>query len=180
MLLAASAALTLALSAPAFAHDYKAGEIVIDHPWTRATPPNAPVAGGYLTLDNRGSSEDRLLGGSSPVASDVQIHEMSMDDGVMKMRQITDGLAVPAGEAVELSPGGYHLMLMDLSEPLKEGARVPLTLRFEKAGDVEVELAVEAMGAKAPQGESHEMHHGAAHGDTDMPGHEGMAEKSAQ
>ena len=168
MLLAATAALTLSLplsvSAPAFAHDYKAGEIAIGHPWTRATPPNAPVGGAYMILDNRGSDEDRLIGGSTPVADEVQIHEMGMADGVMTMRQVKDGLNVPAGETVTLEPGGYHFMLMGLNEPLTEESRVPLTLRFEKAGDVEVELAVEPTGARTSGGDGgHDsMDHGSA------------------
>ncbi|MEN3792239.1 copper chaperone PCu(A)C [Fulvimarina sp. MAC3] len=177
--LAASATLTLAVSAPAFAHDYKAGDIVIGHPWTRATPPNAPVGGGYMSLDNQGSGEDRLIGGSSPVASEVQIHKMGMNDGVMTMRELPDGLPLPAGETVDLKPGGYHLMLLGLKEPLKEEKRVPLTLRFEKGGEVEVELAVEAMGAKSSEGDHH-MHHGSADGDAGMEGHDTMGHGSAQ
>ncbi|EAU42539.1 hypothetical protein FP2506_06856 [Fulvimarina pelagi HTCC2506] len=181
MLLAVSAALTLAVSTLAFAHDYKAGDIAIGHPWTRATPPNAPVGGAYMTLDNQGSAEDRLLGGSTPIAEDVQIHEMGMADGVMTMRELPDGLTVPGGEAVELEPGGYHIMLVGLKEPLKEEDRVPLTLRFEKAGEVEVELAVEAMGARSGTGDgAHDVHQGAANGDAGMVDRNAMGDASAR
>lgn len=171
---AAAAALSFALFGNAFAHEYKAGDVEIGHPWTRATPPNAPVAGGYMTLSNEGSSEDRLVGGSSPIAGEVQVHEMTMSDGVMKMRRLNDGLTVPAGQTVTLKPGGYHIMLMDLKERVEEGTVVPLTLEFEKAGKVDVELAVESMGARTPS-EHDGMDHGAMHG---MDGHS-MGAKSS-
>lgn len=150
ILKAAALAAALALHAipGAVAHDYKAGALHIAHPWTRATPPNAAVAGGYMTIENGGGA-DRLVAASSPAAGEVQVHSMAMEEGIMRMRQLPDGLPLPAGEAVTLAPGGYHLMLIGLAAPLREGERVPLTLRFEKAGEIEVELAVEAMGAAA-------------------------------
>ena len=147
--LAAAAALTLGLLTAASAHDYKVGDIAIAHPWSRATPPNAPVAGGYMTLSNEGSSEDRLIGGSSSVAGEVQIHEMTMDGSIMKMRQLESGLAVPGGETVTLQPGGYHIMLIQLTQPLKEGQRFPLMLHFKEAGHASVEIAVKAIDATA-------------------------------
>lgn len=157
----------LAFSAAGFAHEYQAGDIHIGHPWTRATPSSAPTAGGYLTLRNDGDTGDRILGGSSPLAERVEIHSMEMENDVMKMRKLEDGLVVPAGETVELAPGGIHLMLIGLTEGVEEGDRVPVTLEFEKAGSVDVELAAEALGA--PEGDAHgEAHEGdghAAHGD---------------
>lgn len=129
------------------AHEYKAGELLIDHPWTRATPKGAAVAGGYAKITNHGSEADRLVGGSAAPAANFEIHEMSVENNIMKMRQLTDGLEIKPGETVELKPGSYHLMMMGLKEPLKEGEKVKGTLIFEKTGTVEVEYKVEAMGA---------------------------------
>src|ERR1043166_3466514 len=135
------------LAAAASAEDYKVGPLVIDQPWTRATPKNAPVAGGYLKITNTGSTPDRLLGGSAEVAKRFEIHEMKMDGGVMKMRELKDGLEIPPGATVELKPGAYHIMMMNLSRPLAKGDKVKGSLTFEKAGKVDVEFAVEGMGA---------------------------------
>ncbi len=138
------AASALFMSHAALAHDYHAGDIHIVHPWSRATPPAAQVGGGFLKLENKGEAADRLVSASSPVAGRVEIHSMEVTDGVMRMRPLADGLEIKPGATVELAPGGYHLMLMELKQPLKEGERVPLTLTFEKAGSIDVELAVEA------------------------------------
>src|SRR3954465_4276029 len=102
----------------ASAHDYKLGPLVIEHPWSRATPKNAPVAGGYLKITNTGTTPDRLVGGSSEVAKGFQIHQMKMDGGVMTMRELKDGLEIPPGATVELKPSSYHIMMMDLARPL--------------------------------------------------------------
>jgi len=128
------------------AHDYKVGPIAIDHPWTRATPKNAPVAGGYLKITNTGTTPDRLTGGSTEVAKRFEVHEMSMEGGVMKMRELRDGLTIAPGATVELKPGSYHIMMMNLSRPLAKGENVKGTLTFEKAGKVDIEFAVEAIG----------------------------------
>ena len=149
-LLVGAALTAVAATTAAIAHDYQVADIHIGHPWARATPPQAKVAGAYLSIDNNGQSPDRLLGGSTPAARVVEIHSSEITDGVMRMRQVTDGLAIPAGESVALAPGGYHLMLVDPVEPLQAGDRIPLTLEFETAGSVAVELAVEAMGAPEP------------------------------
>ncbi|MCB8839230.1 copper chaperone PCu(A)C [Aurantimonas sp. VKM B-3413] len=149
--LALGAFMTLATASGAAAHEYKAGAITIGHPWARATLPNAPVAGGYMTIDNTGSEADRLIGGSTPAAKAVEVHEMSVDGGVMKMRQLPDGLEIPAGQSVTLKPGSYHLMLIGPTERLTKGMRVPLTLKFEKAGSVAVELAVEDVATRKPE-----------------------------
>src|SRR2546423_1712027 len=128
------------------AEDYKVGSLVIHQPWSRATPKNAPVAGGYLKITNTGTAPDRLVGGSADGAKRFEIHEMKMDDGVMKMRELKDGLEIPPGATVELKPGSYHIMMMNLSRPLAKGDKVKGSLTFEKAGQVEVEFAVAGRG----------------------------------
>ncbi|UEM04496.1 copper chaperone PCu(A)C [Skermanella rosea] len=132
---------------PAFAHGTKAGALEIDHPWSRATPGGARVAGGYLAVVNTGSEADRLVSATAEIAGRTEIHEMAMKDSIMTMRHLPDGVAVPAGGKVEFKPGSYHLMFMDLKRPLKQGESFAGTLTFEKAGTVEVEFAVEALGA---------------------------------
>jgi periplasmic copper chaperone A len=129
---------------------YKIGALVIEAPWTRATPAGATVAGGYLRITNTGTEPDRLVGGSVPVASTFEVHEMSMTDNVMKMRKLTDGLEIKPGQTVELKPGGYHLMFMGLRQGLKDGQTVKGTLVFEKAGTVEIEYRVAPLGAQSP------------------------------
>jgi len=153
----AFAAATLFISHSAFAHEYKVGDIEIGHPWARATLPAAKVGGGYLKLTNEGTTDDRLVTVSSPIAERAEIHSMDMKDGVMMMRPMADGIEIKAGETVEFAPGGFHLMLIDLKQPMTEGERVPLTLKFEKAGSIEVELAVEA--ARAPAAVPAHSHH---------------------
>jgi copper(I)-binding protein len=141
---------------PAFAHNgvTHLGAINISLPFTRATLPNAPVGGGFLTIENEGPDADRLLSASSPAADVVQIHEMTMEGEVMKMRQLADGLEIPAGQIVVLSPGGFHLMFMGLKQAFVEGETVPVTLVFEKAGTVEIALPVlDAAADEAPAGE---------------------------
>lgn len=145
-LLALLTLLMLAAS-PAVAHDYKLGALEIGHPWARATPPTAPTGGGYLSVKNTGTEPDRLISVSSPGAETVQVHEMKMDGNVMRMRELEHPLEIKPGETVTLAPGGMHLMMMGLKAPLKQGEKVPLTLVFEKAGKIDVELAVVAMGA---------------------------------
>jgi copper(I)-binding protein len=138
------------LVAPARAAEVKAGDLVISQAWSRATPGGAKIGGGYLTIENRGSAPDRLTGGSTEVAGKVQLHEMAMNDGVMKMRPLDKGLTIEPGKTVKLAPGGHHLMLVDLKHPLKQGEQVPITLEFEKAGKVNVTLDVQGIGAQAP------------------------------
>jgi copper(I)-binding protein len=128
------------------AEDYKAGTLQISNPWTRATPKGAQVAGGYLKITNTGTTPDRLTGGSAEVAKRFEIHEMSMDGGVMKMREVKEGVVIAPGATVELKPGGFHIMMVNLSKPLAKGEKVKGSLTFEKAGKVEVEFAVEAIG----------------------------------
>lgn len=137
-------------SAVALAHDFTVGPLKIDHPWTRATPAGAKVAGGYLTIQNTGAVPDRLVGGASEIAGRVEIHEMAVKDGIMTMRPLPSGLDLQPGGKAELKPGGYHIMFMDLKRPLKEGESVKGTLQFEKAGSVAVEFAVQSVGAREP------------------------------
>lgn len=132
------------------AHEYKAGSLVIGHPWSRATPVGAKVAAGYLTLKNEGGEPDRLVAVTGEISGKAEIHEMSVDaSGVMTMRGLPDGVEIPAGDTVELKPGSFHLMFMNIERPLKEGERFKGSLTFEKAGKVDVEFAVEAMGDTA-------------------------------
>jgi periplasmic copper chaperone A len=128
---------------------YKLGELTIEAPWARATPAGAKVGGAYLKIINNGTQSDRLLGGSLTGAGDVEVHEMSMNNNVMKMRQLKDGLEIKPGQTVELKPGGYHLMLTGLRDGLKLGQKLTGTLRFEKAGTVEIEFAVAPIGAQS-------------------------------
>ena len=140
-------ALMLALAAaPALAQEFKAGDITIDKAWARATPKGADVGAGYLVVHNNGGTPDRLTGGSADFAT-VEIHEMKTQDGVMTMRQVADGLSIPAHGAVRLAPGGYHMMFTHLAKPLTKGEKVTATLTFEHAGPVAVEFPVEAVGA---------------------------------
>ncbi len=134
----------------AHAHDVKVESIGIEQPWSRATPPGARTGAGYLALSNSGTEADRLVAAASPMAEKVEVHEMKIVDGVMNMKQVAGGIEIPAGGEAELAPGGFHLMLIGIKEPFKQGAMVPVTLTFEKAGSVEVELDVGSMGAKEP------------------------------
>ncbi|MBU3642131.1 MULTISPECIES: copper chaperone PCu(A)C [unclassified Polynucleobacter] len=121
--------------------------IKIEDAYTRATVPGQQVAGGFMKIENKGAA-DQLISASSPVAGEVQLHEMAMEGNVMKMRQVKD-IAVPAGGAVELKPGGLHLMFINIKAPLAAGETVPVKLKFAKAGDVEVKMPVNAMGSGA-------------------------------
>jgi hypothetical protein len=149
---------------PVQAHDYKVGTLKIDHPWTRATPAGARVAGGYMTITNSGAA-DRLVSGTATIAGRVEVHEMAVNNGVMTMRELAGGLPIPEKGSVELKPGSYHVMFMDLKQPLKMGESFKGTLTFEKAGTIEVEFAVEAMGSQGMDHGAHG-HGGHQHGAT--------------
>jgi uncharacterized protein YcnI/copper(I)-binding protein len=130
---------------------FKVGAITVASPWTRATPGGAKVAGGYLNITNGGAATDKLLGGVTDIAGRVEIHEMAMNGSVMQMRPLNAGLEVKAGQTVELKPGGYHVMFLDLKRQLKAGETVKATLQFEKAGKVDVTFKVGSVGgASAP------------------------------
>lgn len=128
------------------AHEFKVGDLEIEHPWSRATPAGATVAGGYFTIINKGGTPDRLLSISSDVSEKAELHEMGVKDGVMTMRPVEGGLDIPAGGKVALAPGGYHLMFIGLKRQPKQGEKFAATLTFEKTGTVNVEFAVEGMG----------------------------------
>jgi len=138
----------IAAAKPAPPH-YMAGDIMIEQPWAPATPGGAATAVAYMTIMNHGSSADTLLGGTSSVGK-LDIHQMSMANGIMSMRPVSGGVTIPPGGTIILSAQGYHFMLSGLKAPLTEGARVPATLIFAKAGQVPIELSVAAIGARAP------------------------------
>jgi copper(I)-binding protein len=154
------AALMISAPAVALAHTYEAGGVTVAHPWARATPGGATVGAAYAEIKAKDGASDTLLSASSPAAGRVEIHTHTIDGGVMKMRKI-EKLAIPAGGSAVMRPSGDHIMLFDLKAPLKEGDLVPMTLVFEKAGEVTVEATVEPVGAKGP------------HGSDGQPGHEG-------
>lgn len=137
----------LTLSGPR-AEEVRAGALKISAAWSRATPSGARVGGGYITIKNTGKEADRLVAADTEVSGHVEIHEMKMDDGIMKMRPLADGLAIPAGETVVLKPGGYHLMFMGLKAPLTEGQSFIVRLKFEKAGETTVSFKTGGMGAR--------------------------------
>ncbi len=155
------------IAAPVRADDVKVGDLVISQAWSRATPSGAKVAGGFLTIENKGSAPDKLIGVSADIAGKAEVHEMTSDNGVMKMRPLDKGLVIEPGKTVKLAPGGYHLMLQDLKGAFKEGEKVPVTLEFEKAGKVAVSLDVQGVGAQAPGGGGSMMM-------KKMPDHSGM------
>jgi copper(I)-binding protein len=141
-----AAAISL-LAGAASAEDYTIGTIRIGNPWARATPKGADVAGAYMSISNKGAAPDRLIGGSTPVAGRFEIHRMLMEQGVMKMRPVEGGLEIKPGQTVEFKPGSFHVMLTGLKQPLEKDQRVKATLEFEKAGKVDIEYSVEAVGA---------------------------------
>jgi periplasmic copper chaperone A len=142
------------LVAPARAQEVKVGDLVITQAWSRATPGGAKVAGGYLTIENKGSTADRLIGGSGDITDRIEVHEMATSNGVMTMRALDKGLVIEPGKTVKLAPGGYHLMMFDLKSPLKQGDKVPVVLEFEKAGKVKVSFDVQGVGAQEPAASS--------------------------
>jgi periplasmic copper chaperone A len=131
-------------------HSHEKGDIQVRHPWARATPPGTTVAAGYLEIRNNGKEADRLLSATTPVAKRVELHVTEHSDHVAKMRQLR-AFEVPGRERLTLSPGGAHLMLVDIVQPLKKGERFPLTLRFERAGELQVEVEVQELGARHPR-----------------------------
>lgn len=144
--LALAALAAIAAAGSVSARDYQLHSLRIDHPFARATPPGARSAGVFLTVENRGDQPDRLLRVSTPAAGEAELHRMTLDAGVMRMRAVS-GIDVNAGDKLVLTPGSYHVMLTDLKMPLHAGAIFPLTLVFEKAGSIEVQVLVEGVGA---------------------------------
>jgi copper(I)-binding protein len=159
-ILVASLAAASALSgSAASALDYKVGALEIDSPWSRAVPKGAKVAAGYMKIKNTGTEPDRLVSGSTSVAGGLMIHEMTMDNGVMKMRPLPSGLEIKPGETIELKPGSFHIMMTDLKQPIQRGKPFKASLMFEKAGEVDVDFAVEAAGATSAAASAHDAHH---------------------
>jgi copper(I)-binding protein len=148
--LALSAPAGLVLSPPALAHSVTAGDLAITGLWTQAVPPGAPTALGYLTIENKGSAPDRLVSISSPIADHGELHTMTMDGGVMRMRAIALPATIAPGQKLVLSPTGNHIMLIGLKQRPVAGGTVPLTLTFEKAGTVTTYLHVVPIGGSAP------------------------------
>ncbi|HEY0847185.1 MAG TPA: copper chaperone PCu(A)C [Noviherbaspirillum sp.] len=139
------------------AQEYKLNGLVLEKPYARETVPNQPAGGAFVTIENKGNTDDKLVGASSPAAKKVELHTMTMDGNVMKMREVPS-IELKAGARVEMKPGqGYHLMLMGLQQPLKAGEKFPITLVFEKAGKTEVSFVVQSMKGEKPAG-GHHMH----------------------
>jgi copper(I)-binding protein len=134
------------------AHEYKVGAIDIGHPWSRPTPKDANIAGGYLTITNKGKTTDRLIGGSSPVASQIEVHEIVDVDGMAKTRPVANGIEIKPGKTVELKPGALRIVLLGLKEPLQVGQKIKGTLVFEKAGPVDIIYNVEENAGAAVSG----------------------------
>lgn len=153
-----SALLASCLAFAAQAHDYTTGTIRIGSPWTRATPPGAMAAGGFMKLENSGAA-DRLVSATAEVSERVELHTMKMEGNVMRMSKLENGIDLPAASTVELKPGGLHVMFIGLKAPFKEGDKFPLRLRFEKAGDITVEVMIEGVGATAVPGPASAGHH---------------------
>lgn len=142
-----AAALAFIGSAPTLADH---ADVVVSRAWSRATPKGAKVAGGYLTVENRGAAPDRLLSASSPAAAKVEVHQMAIQDGIMTMRPLDEGLAIPPEATVTLAPGGEHIMFVGLAAPFEEGQRIPVTLIFQHSGKIETSFDVGSIGAKGP------------------------------
>ena len=154
LLFALALAGSLAAAAAAAAQDFQLGPLKIDRPWARPTVPGQSTGGGFLSVHNSGSKPDRLLGASSPAAAAVEVHEMRMEGDVMRMREIK-ALELPAGKLVTLAPGGLHLMLTGLKAPLKVGDQLPVRLRFEVAGEIDVVFRVENKPVPAAEAHKH-------------------------
>ncbi|MFD2204302.1 copper chaperone PCu(A)C [Kiloniella antarctica] len=152
---ALAAIICLSLTSLASADDKKAGDITVQKPWARATLGQMKNGASFLSLHNMGSEDDTLISATGDAAKRIELHSHTMIDGVMKMRQVEGGIPVKAGTMVELKPGSFHIMMMGLSTPLKEGEMFPLTLTFEKSGSVDIMVHVQKGGAMKPMaGES--------------------------
>lgn len=144
--------MAVAVATPAIARDARKGDLVISGARSRETSPTAKIGVGYLTIRNAGRKADRLVSAASAVAPDVQIHTVGLEGGVMRMRELPNGVEIPAGGIATLGEGGNHIMLIGLKRPLRRGEALPVTLRFARAGTVVVRFQVQAVGAPAPDG----------------------------
>jgi periplasmic copper chaperone A len=138
------------------AHEYQAGDLKIHHPWSRVTPDGARAAGGFMTITNTGTVSDKLVGGTFVLSDKFEVHEMSMTDGVMKMRQLENGLEIKPGQTVELKPGSFHVMMIGLKQPMKDGDKIKGTLVFERAGTIDVDYKIEPIGTRSSAGPHHD------------------------
>ena len=143
-------ALAALAAVPAQAADYDVGSMHISQPWSRATPKGAAAGAAYMTITNKGTAPDRVSCVSDDASAQCQIHSMTMEDGVMKMRPVEGGLGIKPGETVTLKPGSFHVMLLDLKHPLEQGQSVKATLKFDTAGTVDIEYPIAAIGAPVP------------------------------
>ena len=150
-----AAVLLVLASGAANAHEFTRQGVTVAHPWARATPGGAKVGGAYLEIKAAAGKGDRLIAARSPVAGIAEIHNHIMDGGIARMRRV-DAIAIAGGKSVVLEPSGYHVMLVDLKQPLKEGDLIKLTLVFERAGEIEVDATVEPIGAMGPHGFDHQ------------------------
>lgn len=132
------------------AADYAVGPIKVSAPWTRVVPDAAKVAAGFMTITNTGAEPDTLIGGTALISERLEVHEMTVTDGVMRMRELKPGLVIKPGETIMLKPGATHIMFMGLKQPLKQGAPVKGTLVFQKSGTVEINYVVEPFGTRVP------------------------------
>jgi copper(I)-binding protein len=146
------AAILVLVTSVARPAEYTLGPLDIRSPWTRETPKGATIGGGYVEIKNNGTKSDKLLNGSVSAAARFQIHRTTIENGVSKMREVTDGIEIKPGETIKFEPGASHLMFVNLMQPLHEGDAVRGTLTFEHAGTIDIEYAVLGMGAKAPGG----------------------------
>ena len=163
------AVLLTAVATPSAAHDYSQGDVSIGHPWSRPTPPGIMIGVGYMTIHNTGNSDIVLKSLDTPRAARVSIHETVNQDGTMRMRPLKAGLTIPAGASIELKPMSYHLMLEQLGEPLRVGERVPLTLSFDGAPEMKVELSVDSMDGSQGEKTEHMDHGNSDQGKPDHP-----------
>lgn len=148
-------AFVLALAVGADAHEFTREGVTVLHPWARATPGGAKVGGAFLEIKTVAGKGDRLIAAHSPIAGTAEVHVHIMQDGIARMRRV-EVIAIAGGKSIVFEPSGYHVMLMDLKQPLKEGDLIKLTLVFEKAGEIEVNATVEPIGAMGPHGFDHQ------------------------
>lgn len=156
--------LALVASTAVLAHDYRLDQLEVDHPWSRPTPPNAQVGGGFMTITNHGNDSDRLISVEVDFAQRVEIHETRQDGELMRMVHLPEGIEIPAGESVHLKPGGYHVMFMGLAQALREGEQLDAVLVFERSGSLAVKFHVENQGSGGHNhGHDHSHDHGHSH-----------------
>ena len=163
----AAAVLAAWAALPAQAEDVTVGGFKISAPWARATPKGASVGGGYMKITNTGTAPDRLVGGTTDISRRLEVHEMKMEDGVMKMRPVANGIEIKPGQTVSLDPSGYHVMFVGLNEQLMQGGHFKAALQFANAGKVDVDFTIEGIGAQTGGGDH----------DHSMPGMDGMQMK---